>query len=171
MTPAMTREPPALRLHPSSHCRPAMSLPSSSRLHLPRSVSLVYFELRGADEQPIDGDRGWSPGCPKCPHRPRSSRPTRSTGVDRARWWKRPSKTGRLSCVHADVLPAAGIDRRMLCQPLAGRPWPRSPTPYPNAYPNANPSASVRWNPGGTSGSPDLHRRTRADLGGRASGP
>jgi hypothetical protein len=42
---------------------------------------------------------------------------------------------------------------------------------YPNAYPNANRSAHVRGNPGPSSRGSDLHRRTQADLGERASGP
>jgi len=42
---------------------------------------------------------------------------------------------------------------------------------YPNAYPNRVAFAFIRENPH-TNGMPaDLHRRTRADLGGRASCP
>jgi hypothetical protein len=93
--------------------------------------------------------------------------------------WKGSNRTALLECVRAEMVPALGIDRRLLA---AAASWPEAacretvasmarPTAHPNAYPKGSPSGHVRVYPGPASRRHDLHRHTRADLGGRVPGP
>ncbi len=92
--------------------------------------------------------------------------------------WEGSGSTALLACVRTEIVRPLTIDAGLRGAAASrteatGRETVASMarrTSYPNAYPNASPSGRVRVHPGPTLRGADLHRRTRADLGGRVSG-
>jgi len=101
----------------------------------------------GDDEEPHDGDRGRCPGHANAPV-------TRCE--DRIRIAKDTSLAN---------LPLKSIAASVALASMARC------TAYPDAYPNRVMFAPIRRCPPACPPPADLHRRTRADLGGRVSGP